>query len=248
MVVDFAFNPATTNINLNDWVKWAWNCSFQHNAVDTGANGWTSQTTSGTTAPYFHQFTTAGSYPYVCTIHSFSGTINVAAPNSPPSVSLTNPANGATFSAPASIMLEATASDAEGPVANVKFFEGNTLLGTVTAGPPYTFIAANVPAGNTNFSAVATDSGGLTATNTITVHVVTATPITLSGAQRLSATNFQFSYSANPGLRYVAQRSFNLTDWLPLATNTAASASVLFQDNNATGNPSFYRIGRLPNP
>jgi hypothetical protein len=248
MVVDSAFQPATTNINVNDWVTWKWNCSFSHNTADTGANGWDSGFHSGTTATYSRQFTLSGSFPYLCTLHNFAGTINVAAPNTPPSVSLTNPANGATLSAPATITLKATANDAEGPVANVKFFEGNTLLGTVTAGPPYTFIATNVPAGNTNFSAVATDSGGLTATNTITVHVVTSTPITLSGAQRLSATSFQFSYSANPGLRYVAQRSFNLTDWLPLATNTAASASVLFQDNNATGNPSFYRIGRLPNP
>jgi hypothetical protein len=95
---------------------------------------------------------------------------------------------------------------------------------------------------------VATDNGGLNTTNTITVHVIAATPITLSGALRPSATSFQFSYSANPGLRYVAQRSRDLTNWSALVTNTAASGSVLFQDNNATGTPNFYRVGRLPNP
>ena len=61
------------------------------------------------------------------------------------------------------------------------------------------------------------------------------------------ASNVTNSYSANAGLRYVVQRSADLTQWNALATNEARSGSEIFLDQSATGNPGFYRVG-LPNP
>jgi regulation of enolase protein 1 (concanavalin A-like superfamily) len=85
-------------------------------------------------------------------------------PNNPPSVSLTSPANGATFTTPASIAFAASAGDTDGTIASVKFFAGSTLVGTATAAP-YTATWNNVAAGTYTLTAVATDNGGATATS-----------------------------------------------------------------------------------
>jgi len=71
--------------------------------------------------------------------------------------------------------------------------------------------------------------------------------IVLSGPQRLSATQFQFRYTANPGLRYVIECSPILTNWARVATNTASGGSQSFTGVIET-NRNFYRVGRLPNP
>jgi hypothetical protein len=95
---------------------------------------------------------------------------------------------------------------------------------------------------------VAADNSGSKATNSLTIAVVTPVPITLSAAQKLSPTSFQFSYTATVGLSYVIQRSSDLTHWADLSTNTAAANSIIFQDTAATSNPAFYRVGLLQNP
>jgi chitinase len=84
--------------------------------------------------------------------------------NTPPTVSLTAPTANASFTAPASITLQATASDADGTIAKVQFFNGSTSLGAVTAAP-YSFTWSNVAAGTYSLTAVATDNGGATTTS-----------------------------------------------------------------------------------
>lgn len=81
--------------------------------------------------------------------------------NQPPSVSLTAPASGAVFTAPASITLSATASDVDGTIARVDFYTGTTLLGS-DASSPYSYSWANVAAGSYSLTAVARDNGGAT--------------------------------------------------------------------------------------
>src|SRR5262249_13909576 len=66
--------------------------------------------------------------------------------NTPPTVSLTSPANGATYTAPATIPLTATAGDVDGLVTQVSFYNGSSLIGTVTL-PPYTLSWTAVPVG-----------------------------------------------------------------------------------------------------
>jgi hypothetical protein len=72
--------------------------------------------------------------------------------------------------------------------------------------------------------------------------------IVLGSANRVSSSIFHFDYSANPGLRYVVQRSENLENWTPIGTNTATSNRTPFSDNAATGSPNFYRVQLVPNP
>jgi len=76
-----------------------------------------------------------------------------------PTVSITVPANNATYIAPAAITLTATAADADGTVSKVEFYNGTTLLGSKTTSP-YTYSWANVAAGKYIITAIATDNTG----------------------------------------------------------------------------------------
>jgi RHS repeat-associated protein len=85
--------------------------------------------------------------------------------NEAPTVALTSPANGATFTAPATIPLAATAADADGTIAKVEFFHGGTnLIATVTSAP-YTFNWTNVAAASYTLTARATDNLGAVTTS-----------------------------------------------------------------------------------
>lgn len=96
--------------------------------------------------------------------------------NALPAVSLTGPANGATFTSPASIALAANASDSNGTVARVDFFANGLSIGT-DATSPYAFTWTNVPVGTYALTAVATDNLGATGTSTaVNVTVVPPQP------------------------------------------------------------------------
>jgi uncharacterized protein (DUF608 family) len=96
---------------------------------------------------------------------NWSGTIGagginiVATGDAPPTVSITSPANGATFTAPASVTINAAAADSDGTVSKVDFYRGTTLLGTDTSSP-YSYSWTNVAAGSYILTAKATDNGG----------------------------------------------------------------------------------------
>ncbi|MGH2897750.1 MAG: Ig-like domain-containing protein, partial [Solirubrobacteraceae bacterium] len=80
-----------------------------------------------------------------------------------PAVSITAPAGGASFNAPATVSIAAAASD-DGSVAKVEFFNGATKLGEdLTA--PYAYAWGGVPAGTYSLTARATDDTGKTTTS-----------------------------------------------------------------------------------
>jgi plastocyanin len=245
-VGDDFFRPATTNIAVNDTVEWVWIGIDVH--TSTSSDGLWDSGVHGTPFTFSHQFTAAGNFPYFCRLHLFmTGSIVAGSANTPPSVTITNPANGAVFAAPASFSIEASASDPGGSVTQVEFFRGTTSVGVDTASP-YTAAVAALSAGGYTLSAVATDNGGAKATNEISVSVVTPVAVRLSSAERLSASQFRFSYSANAGLRYAVERSGDLTSWTSISTNMAASSTETFVDNAATQSQNFYRVRRLGNP
>ena len=169
--------------------------------------------------------------------------------DTPPSVTITNPASGTVFAAPANVTIQAAASDTDGTVTNVQFLvDANVVTNNSTA--PFSAVTNNLAAGSYILSAVAADNNGLKATNTAAISVVTPVSVLLSTLPQLTPANFMFSYTANAGLSYIVQRSTNLVspNWTTLITNTAGSSSVNFTDLNVTVSPGFYRVGRLPNP
>ncbi len=102
--------------------------------------------------------------------------------NPPPTVSLTGPANGATYSAPANMTITATASDSNGgSVSRVDFYAGGTLLGS-DASSPYSFNWTAVAAGSYALTAVAVDNDGASTTSgavNVSVSGVVTTPTTV---------------------------------------------------------------------
>lgn len=83
-----------------------------------------------------------------------------------PTVALTTPASNTVFTAPATIHITATASDADGTIAKVEFYSGTTKLGE-DATAPYAYDWQNVAAGSYEITAVATDNVGNKATSSI---------------------------------------------------------------------------------
>ena len=84
--------------------------------------------------------------------------------NSAPAVSISSPANNATFTAPANITINANASDSDGTISKVEFFQGSTLLSTDTSAP-FSFAWNNVTAGNYSLTAKATDNNNAVTTS-----------------------------------------------------------------------------------
>jgi len=85
--------------------------------------------------------------------------------NQAPTVNLTAPANGATYTAGMSIVVSANAADSDGAVAQVEFFRGATSLGVDTSAP-YSVTWGNAAAGSYSLTAVAKDNAGATTTST----------------------------------------------------------------------------------
>ena len=110
-------------------------------------------------------------------------TVNVSStPNQAPTVGLSSPTAGATFTAPATIAIAASAGDPDGTVAKVEFYSGTTLLSTDTTSP-FSFSWTNVAAGNYTLKAIAYDNKGASTTSaTVSVSVTAATgvPTTVS--------------------------------------------------------------------
>jgi hypothetical protein len=75
--------------------------------------------------------------------------------NQPPTVSIVSPGNGVTLSPPVDIV--ANASDADGSISKVEFYNGATLLATKTSAP-YTYSWTNAPAGSSFITAKAYDN------------------------------------------------------------------------------------------
>ena len=104
---------------------------------------------------------------------------NVTVTNVPlPSIALTAPVNGASYTAPAAIGLAATVTANGHTITQVQFYNGATLLGAVAA-MPYSFSWTNVSAGSYSLTAQAVYDSGSTATCApVNVTCVNATSVT----------------------------------------------------------------------
>jgi hypothetical protein len=118
-----------------------------------------------------------------------------------PAVSLTAPADGAVLYATPSIVLTATASDADGTIAAVEFWDGWIKLATITAAP-YTWSWASASIGAHRLTARAIDNlGAARGTLPVNITVVSLPPtVTLTsptnGASFLSGTMVSLTATA----------------------------------------------------
>jgi len=135
-----------------------------------------------TTSPYSFAWSNvaAGNYTLTAKAIGSNGTSTTSAPiaivvtaPTAPSVSITAPANNASFVAPASVTINANATTTQGTITQVEFYNGATLLGTDTTSP-YSFAWSNVAAGNYTLTAKAIGSNGTSTTSAPIAIVVTA--------------------------------------------------------------------------
>lgn len=128
--------------------------------------------------------TPAGLYTLTAKVYDERGVTATSSPitfivGQPPSVSITAPAANAVIPPGTSIPINANASDADGTVAKVEFYNnGTTLLGTSTTSP-YSFTWPTVAKGNYSLTAKAYDNLGITATSAA-VPIIVTTPPTVS--------------------------------------------------------------------
>jgi uncharacterized protein (DUF2141 family) len=162
---------------------------------------------SDTTNPFSVSWTnvSAGNYTITAVATDNNGAtatsaiaVSVSAPgNQLPSVSLTSPSAGGSYTAPASFTLTASASDADGTIARVDFYRGSTLIGSDTTSP-YSIAWTNVPAGSYSLTAVATDNAGAARTSaavSITVNGTAPRPTTVVFVPSTSHATGVTSYS-----------------------------------------------------
>jgi hypothetical protein len=131
---------------------------------------------SSVTSPYNYAWTNVAMGKYSITVKAIdnygsvttSAAININV-NQAPSVNITSPSNEAAFSAPATLTITAVASDEDGTISKVEFYNGSTLLGSDTTSP-YNYVWSNVDAGTYDITAKATDNQGVsTVSSKITI-------------------------------------------------------------------------------
>jgi probable HAF family extracellular repeat protein len=97
----------------------------------------------------------------------------------PPVVSITSPANGATYTGRQNLAVTAGAASSGGQIARVDFYADGNLLGT-DAVAPYEIIWGSVQPGTYALTAVATDDSGRATTSRVVQITVNAAPATIS--------------------------------------------------------------------
>jgi len=156
------------------------------------------------------------------------------------------PTNNSTFIQPKTITLTASATDADGTVTNVAFFNGTNLLGNVTSsvGNQYSLTWNNATVGSYTLSARATDNSGATNISPATINLVVQ-PLTLTLPGTQASGQFRLTFQGQNGQNYVLQTSTNLTAaWTPVWTSAPVNGMLSFTNLNATDRSRFYRVGQ----
>ena len=164
--------------------------------------------------------------------------------NSPPVVALTAPTKGAMLISPGSVALKASASDGDGSVTKVEFFDGPTKLGE-SAAPPYALVWSSPEPGAHNLSARATDDLGAVTTSASVI--VSAIALTLE-PQAIAIVNGTpgFTFRGQDGSTYVIEASSDFQLWTPVSTNAVVSGQVQFTDPSPAPDWRFYRVRLSP--
>jgi RHS repeat-associated protein len=163
-----------------------------------------------TVAPYFVNWNSvaAGTYTVTAKATDNKGGVTTSAPvrlvvnpNVPATVSITTPVTGTTYAAPGIIALAAAAGDTDGNVAKVQYYNGATLIATVTTAP-YAYSWTNVAIGTYSLTAKATDDKGAVTTSnpvsvTVQANVAPTVNITAPAANAVFAAPATMTLAAN---------------------------------------------------
>lgn len=184
-----------------------------YNRGYTGALAW-SWTDSSTNASLNQIAAVSNAHP--------ADVLIIITSNPPPAITLTAPTNSAVFPTGSVITLTANASDSGGgTVTNVKFYQGNSLLGQDNTSP-YQFAWTNPSDANYLLTAVATDNGGLSSTSSI-VNITVGNP--------------------PPQTRYEAEDAILTADLSVVNDATASAGKYVYMQNSGT---ILWTISNIP--
>src|SRR4051812_1530169 len=153
-------------------LKFAWNASTDPNVTGynlsygTTSGRYSKTINAGAATSTSVSLTPGSTYYFVVTAYNSIGLqslpsneVSLSVSNSPPTVSLTSPTTGSSFNGNSPIGLTATATDSDGSITKVEFYQDTTKIGTSTAAP-YASTWNNAPSGNFTLTALAYDDSG----------------------------------------------------------------------------------------
>jgi gliding motility-associated-like protein len=150
-------------------------------------------------------------------------TIVVTKANAPPTVQITSPVHLSSVAINTPILIEAIASDADGSISKVEFYNGSTELGTDTTSP-FTMTWNDASPGTHSLVAKAFDNQGLAITSAITKITVTSAPIVINAQITNLTDNATFNHGS--AITIAAQAT---------VTQGQISKVEFFADNNKLG-------------
>jgi hypothetical protein len=159
--------------------------------------------------------------------------------NNPPQITLVGPAGGTVFTAPTNIVISANASDPDGTISKVEFFQGATKLGE-TNNAPYQFTWTNVPAGLYSLTAKAMDDSGATTVSSAAGIRVTAPNVSAS----YNAGQIVISWATAAG-SYTLEVTDSLTppvSWNPAPETPVVNGQLTMVTITAGSGNRFYRL------
>jgi hypothetical protein len=179
-----------------------------------GVITWTTPPGQGPGTNVFTTVVTDDGSPPLSATNTFSVVVSAS-----PSVQLTSPASGSIFPRGSTITVTATAFDADGTVASVRFYANGELLTNDTEAP---FATEWTPVpGSFQLYGVATDNlGGLATSEPVNVTVTAIGTLTY----RLNGMEFELSYPSAPSV--IVQFSRDLSEWAAMSALTNPAFSI----------------------
>lgn len=150
-------------------------------------------------------------------------TFTTAGGVSAPTIAITSPANGSEVTFPASIILTADASDQDGSISKVEFFNGTEKIGETTHAP-YQLTWSNAPIGSYTILAKATDNEGHQTTSSPISLFVTPPPV--APTLTIAATDAEGGeFGADRSLAFTVTREGSLSSLLTVAYTVQGTAT-----------------------
>jgi len=159
--------------------------------------------------------------------------------NVSPTVSITSPADNSRSATPGTFTITATATDADGSISKVDFYNGATLLGTATTSP-YTFAWTNVGEGKFVITAKATDnSGAVTTSAAANVTVDVTFKATLNAANERPTPNTSTATGSSTLIFNIDTKIFTVSTSYTGLTGVATASHIHKGDATVAG-PVIY--------
>jgi glucose/arabinose dehydrogenase len=172
--------------------------------------------------------------------------------NQLPTVTLTGPVSGSSYTAPASITLSATAADSDGTISRVEFYRGTTKLGE-DATAPYSFSWTGVAAGSYTLTARAVDNATGIATSAAVFISVKSTSLSTSFYRALNLNGAALTIDNNPwqasrgaaGFSYTTNGGVFAAPTIPLVPATDANRASMIR-SSIWGSSVSLALGGVP--